>query len=85
MLRKALLTALYAGLGAATTLANRLEEMAPPAAAEAPAEPSRSMPSSPQPQRSEGGQPWAVLGAAFVGGYVLAKVLDWRGNAHSRD
>jgi hypothetical protein len=85
MLRKALITGLYAGLAAATTLAGRIEEMAPPAEAEAPAPPPPSAPSLRQPERPTGMQPWVLLGAAFVGGYVLAKVLDWRGHAHPRD
>lgn len=52
--------------------------------------PARSAPSGPQlerpkPRRSSGGlSPWVVLGAALAGGYVLAKVLDWRGHAHPR-
>jgi hypothetical protein len=25
-----------------------------------------------------------VVGVALAGGYVLAKVLDWRGHAHPR-
>jgi hypothetical protein len=29
--------------------------------------------------------PWIVLGGAIVGGYFLAKVVDWRGHAHPRD
>ncbi len=48
---------------------------------------SRRAPSGPQlsrPQRKRGGgpSPWLVLGAALAGGYVLAKVIDWRGHAH---
>lgn len=52
--------------------------------------PARSAPSRPQlerpkPKRSSGAlNPWVVLGAALAGGYVLAKVLDWRGHAHPR-
>jgi hypothetical protein len=53
-----------------------------------PAEPRPSAPSGPQLQRpkktSGGPSPWVVIGAALVGGYVLAKVLDWRGHAHPR-
>jgi hypothetical protein len=29
--------------------------------------------------------PLVVVGAAFVAGIVLAKVIDWRGHAHPRD
>ncbi|MFL5962219.1 MAG: hypothetical protein ACJ757_04935 [Gaiellaceae bacterium] len=50
-------------------------------------EPARNAPSGPQlarpkPKKSGGVSPWLVVGAALVGGYVLAKVLDWRGHAH---
>ena len=34
---------------------------------------------------SRGVARWAVLGGAIVGGYFLAKVVDWRGHAHPRD
>jgi hypothetical protein len=47
-----------------------------------------SAPSDPQlvrPKKQSGGlSPWIVVGAALTGGYVLAKVLDWRGHAHPR-
>lgn len=45
-------------------------------------------PSGPQlPRRKPGGgpNPFVVLGAAFVAGIFVAKVLDWRGRAHPRD
>jgi hypothetical protein len=57
---------------------------------EAPTEaPTPSAPSGPQlvrPRRQKRGglNPWVVVGAALAGGYVLAKVLDWRGHAHPR-
>jgi hypothetical protein len=39
-----------------------------------------------KPRRSGGGPPaLAIVGAAFVAGIVLAKVVDWRGHAHPRD
>jgi hypothetical protein len=28
--------------------------------------------------------PWLVVGAALLGGYVLAKAIDWRSHAHPR-
>jgi hypothetical protein len=34
--------------------------------------------------KSGGPNPWVVVGAALAWGYVLAKVLDWRGHAHPR-
>ena len=46
-------------------------------------------PSGPQlgPRRSRAGQPnpFLVIGAAFVAGIFIAKVIDWRGHAHPRD
>jgi hypothetical protein len=51
-------------------------------------EPAPSAPSRPQlarPKKRGGGpSPWLVIGAALAGGYVLAKVIDWRGHAHPR-
>jgi hypothetical protein len=46
-------------------------------------------PSGPQlgkrPRGSGGGpNPFVVIGAAFVAGMVLAKVVDWRSHAHPR-
>ena len=39
----------------------------------------------PKPRRSGGGpSPWLVIGGALAAGYVLAKVIDWRGHAHPR-
>lgn len=39
----------------------------------------------PKPQGRKGPSPWLVLGGAIVGGYFVAKVVDWRGHAHPRD
>jgi hypothetical protein len=55
----------------------------------APSGPTRRAPSGPQRERPRsrkisGPSPWLVIGAALAGGYVLAKVLDWRGHAHPR-
>jgi hypothetical protein len=36
-------------------------------------------------RRRNGPSPWLVLGGAIVGGYFIAKVVDWRGHAHPRD
>jgi len=54
--------------------------------------PARQAPSGPQlsrpkpPKRKGGGpSPWLVIGAALAGGYVLAKMIDWRSHAHPRD
>jgi hypothetical protein len=50
----------------------------------------RAAPSGPQLARPKakkkggGPSPWLVIGAALAGGYVLAKMLDWRGHAHPR-
>ena len=35
-------------------------------------------------RRGRGPNPFAVMGAAFVAGVLLAKVVDWRGHAHPR-
>jgi hypothetical protein len=39
----------------------------------------------PRPGKGEGPNPLVVVGAAFVAGIVLAKLIDWRGHAHPRD
>jgi hypothetical protein len=49
----------------------------------APSGPQVSRPTAPS-KRSGRLNPWAVLGVAFVAGYVLAKTIDWRGHAHPR-
>ena len=42
-------------------------------------------PPHPKPKRKGGGpSPFLVLGAALAAGYVLAKLIDWRGHAHPR-
>jgi len=58
---------------------------------EKPGEPRRA-PAGPQlgtrrkpKSKRKGPSPWVVLGGAIVGGYFLAKVVDWRGHAHPRD
>jgi hypothetical protein len=53
---------------------------------EPPAAPSGPQVRNPTPPRKRAGglSPWAVLGVAFVAGYVLAKTIDWRGHAHPR-
>jgi hypothetical protein len=56
---------------------------------EAPAVPSAPQPGSrPKRKRGKAGgsapAPLLVVGAAFVAGIVLAKVIDWRGHAHPR-
>ena len=39
----------------------------------------------PKPKKQGGGpSPFLVLGAALAAGYVLAKMIDWRGHAHPR-
>jgi hypothetical protein len=50
----------------------------------APSAPSGPQLAPPKPKQGGGLSPWLVIGAALVGGYVLAKVLDWRGHAHPR-
>lgn len=46
--------------------------------------PSRPQLERPKKPKAGGLSPWVVLGVAFAGGYLLAKVLDWRGHAHPR-
>ena len=50
----------------------------------APAGPQLGSRSKPKGQR-KGLNPWLVLGGAIIGGYFIAKVVDWRGHAHPRD
>ena len=50
----------------------------------APSGPQISRPKQPKSKRSGGTSPWLVIGAALAGGYVLAKLIDWRGHAHPR-
>ncbi|HEV2712542.1 MAG TPA: hypothetical protein VGU26_05550 [Gaiellaceae bacterium] len=56
-----------------------------PAGSGAPAAPSRPQLGSRPKRRSTGPSPFLVIGAAFVTGIVLAKLIDWRGHAHPRD
>jgi hypothetical protein len=39
----------------------------------------------PRPGGAGGPNPLVVVGAAFVAGIFLAKLIDWRGHAHPRD
>jgi hypothetical protein len=39
----------------------------------------------PRKKRTGGPNPLLVVGAAFVAGIFIAKVIDWRGHAHPRD
>jgi hypothetical protein len=55
-------------------------EAPPPAMPAAPSGPQIARP----PKRGGGPSPWIVIGAAFAAGYVLAKLVDWRGHAHPR-
>ena len=50
----------------------------------APSGPQVDRPKPPKAKRRGGASPWVVIGAAFAAGYVLAKVVDWRGHAHPR-
>jgi hypothetical protein len=50
-----------------------------------PAAPSVPQFERPKPaKRSSSPNPLAVIGGALVAGYVLAKAIDWRGQAHPR-
>jgi hypothetical protein len=48
----------------------------------APAGPQLERP--PSRSRRRGLSPWLVVGAAFAGGYLAAKAIDWRSHAHPR-
>jgi hypothetical protein len=50
-----------------------------------PPRPASSKPRKKKKARSGGPPPVVIVGAAFVAGIVLAKVVDWRGHAHPRD
>jgi hypothetical protein len=55
------------------------------APASAPSGPQLERPPKPKKRSGGGGiSPWIVVGAALAGGYLLAKVLDWRGHAHPK-
>jgi hypothetical protein len=54
----------------------------PGATRTAPSGPQLSRPEPPKRKRGGGPSPWLVIGAALAGGYVLAKLIDWRGHAH---
>jgi hypothetical protein len=48
----------------------------------APARPQLERPKKSKP--GKGLSPWVVIGVALAGGYLVAKILDWRGHAHPR-
>jgi hypothetical protein len=57
-----------------------------PAGSGAPAAPRAPQLPRPKPKRKgDGPNPLLIVGAAFVAGIVIAKVIDWRGHAHPRD
>jgi hypothetical protein len=51
-----------------------------------PTAPTRPQLERPKMPKSAGGgvSPWIVVGVALASGYLLAKILDWRGHAHPR-
>ena len=50
----------------------------------APSGPQLERPQRPKGQSTGGTSPWLVVGAALAAGYLLAKIVDWRGHAHPR-
>jgi hypothetical protein len=58
-----------------------------PAGSGAPAAPTApTLSARPKPKRNgDGPNPLLIVGAAFVAGIVVAKLIDWRGHAHPRD
>jgi hypothetical protein len=63
---------------------SRQEPVAPPPPPPPPPRPAASKPKKTAKKRG-GPPPIVIVGAAFVAGIVLAKVVDWRGHAHPRD
>jgi hypothetical protein len=58
-----------------------------PAGSGAPSAPTRPQLGS-RPKKAKAGtgpSPLLIVGAAFVAGIVVAKLIDWRGHAHPRD
>ena len=55
-----------------------------PVEPQAPSGPQLVRPTPSKSKRRGGPSPWAIVGAAFAAGYVIAKVIDWRGHAHPR-
>jgi hypothetical protein len=56
-----------------------------PAGSGAPAAPTAPQPGARPKPKGEGPNPLLIVGAAFVAGIVVAKIIDWRGHAHPRD
>jgi hypothetical protein len=66
-------------------IAARAKGESPDPAPSAPSSPQLERPPKPKKKKNGGGvSPWVVIGAALAGGYLLAKVLDWRGHAHPK-
>jgi hypothetical protein len=63
----------------------RQEPVAPPPPPPPPPRPAAAKPRKIKKPRSGGPPPIAIVGAAFVAGIVIAKVIDWRGRANARD
>jgi hypothetical protein len=56
----------------------------PGALGTAPTGPQLQRPKPRASKRRGGLNPWLVVGAALIGGYILAKAIDWRAHAHPR-
>jgi hypothetical protein len=56
----------------------------PGALGTAPAGPQFERPKPSRIKRRGGVNPWLVVGAALIAGYVVAKAIDWRSHAHPR-
>jgi len=50
----------------------------------APSGPQLPRPRKVKAKKRGGLSPWVVIGAAIAGGYLAAKVIDWRAHAHPR-
>jgi hypothetical protein len=56
-----------------------------PPGSSAPAAPSRPQLGRRPKKAGSGPNPLVIVGAAFVAGIVVARLIDWRGHAHPRD
>ena len=56
-----------------------------PAGSGAPAAPTAPQPVAKPKPNGDGPNPLLIVGAAFVAGIVIARIIAWRGHAHPRD
>jgi hypothetical protein len=56
-----------------------------PAGSDAPAAPTAPQLGARPKPKGEGPNPLLIVGAAFVAGIVVARIIAWRGHAHPKD